>query len=72
MLIGSQTFPHITISFLSKLLFKVTAPSAFSINIFDILDIYVYFRLMFVFSVIKFYLVSTAVVEVLVEEFKSA
>ena len=56
MLIGSQTFPHNTISFLSKLLFKVTAPSAFSINIFDILDIYVYFRLMFVFSVIKFVL----------------
>ena len=53
MLIGSQTFPHITISFLSKLLFKVTAPSAFSITIFDILDIYVYFRLMFVFLCYK-------------------
>ena len=73
MLIGSQTFPHNTISFLSKLLFKVTAPSAFSINIFDILDIYVYFRLMFVFLCYKVCtVVSTTVVEVLVEEFKSA
>ena len=58
MLIGSQTFPHITISFLSKLLFKVTEPHLpiHSVNIFDILRIYVYFRLMFVFSVIKFVL----------------